>query len=318
MLTEHKAARRAKAADIAESAEPRGSIETAKATKTAKSTYSKARGLRTRKPVITATTGIRHLHRLLCAKSFSRWPLRVRFFAPDVFDIWRSWEEQSPKEQRVEAHVSVSFDEPTTRESAQDAVIGAEKEGQAREVVQFERQEEDQDRIVAKSGKQEQETSSAVAVKFAVPSAIAEIDVSYMPAKQLLEKSRGVLSSSSADESGSRSFQCAICASTIHPADDAHIAALICPSERCDALCHLSCLAAHFLAEERMTTVSRQDNGADAVLIPTSGSCPKCLKRSEWKELVTDLSLRLRGAKEVRELVRKNSGRRRGCGREQG
>ena len=71
--------------------------------------------------------------------------------------------------------------------------------------------------------------------------------------------------------------------------------AVVCPNEGCRTASHMTCLAKKYLGE----------NGSDRPLIPTSGSCPGCNAAFKWIDLVKEMSLRIRGEKEVAQLMRK-------------
>jgi structure-specific endonuclease subunit SLX1 len=68
----------------------------------------------------------------------------------------------------------------------------------------------------------------------------------------------------------------------------------ICPHGECRSVSHIECLARHFHAE-----------GMPESLIPTGGQCPSCQKDVLWISLMKELTLRLRGAKEVQKILKK-------------
>ena len=109
------------------------------------------------------------------------------------------------------------------------------------------------------------------------------LDVDYVKLKEHVEKS--LLLTIDTDQ------LCAVCSKeVVGPASTA----LICPQKKCDAISHLVCLAELF----------RIGTEADSVL-PRSGKCPSCQKKIQWIDLVKNLSLRTRGAKELGKLFRK-------------
>jgi structure-specific endonuclease subunit SLX1 len=123
-----------------------------------------------------------------------------------------------------------------------------------------------------------------------VPRGIYKLDVGYGAYTAQLEKSNAVLAKVGA-------LICHICKRNIAGKDEL---AVVCHSQGCEAVTHVSCLASLFLRQES------NDNS----LIPTSGRCPSCGSKQEWRTLMLELSLRLRGAKEVQMLTRKRRGRR--------
>lgn len=111
------------------------------------------------------------------------------------------------------------------------------------------------------------------------------IDVTYYNLKSQLEKSQ-------AQFTDGKPATCAVCSKDT-PASGA--GTLVCTSESCSAVSHLQCLSAAFL--------DREGAGADH-MVPTAGKCPKCDHKLQWIDLVKDLSLRMRGEKEVKALFK--------------
>ncbi|KAK0947803.1 Slx4p interacting protein [Friedmanniomyces endolithicus] len=115
-------------------------------------------------------------------------------------------------------------------------------------------------------------------------SGIRALDVGYSALKPQIEKTKNLFETSDW-------LHCAICHGGL-PSGGA--GALVCSTEGCNAASHIECLSTAFLLAE---------GEADAIL-PTSGSCPGCNIELQWAELVKELSLRMRGAKEVEDLFR--------------
>lgn len=55
---------------------------------------------RVRRPFLTIMARLANLHLLLRGTAFSRWPLSVTFFAPDVYEMWNQWCEKSDEKLR--------------------------------------------------------------------------------------------------------------------------------------------------------------------------------------------------------------------------
>jgi len=66
----------------------------------------------------------------------------------------------------------------------------------------------------------------------------------------------------------------------------------ICPSPGCESVTHLTCLSKHFL------------HGDEETLVPIKGHCPSCNTELRWVDVVKELSLRMRGQKEVEKLLK--------------
>ncbi|MCJ1310715.1 Slx4p interacting protein [Agyrium rufum] len=88
-----------------------------------------------------------------------------------------------------------------------------------------------------------------------------------------------------------QSHTCSVCTEEIEkPA-----LALICPSQACYMISHMQCLSRHFLANE----------GNELAILPLAGQCPSCKSELQWVDLVREMSLNLRGQKEVDTLIKR-------------
>jgi structure-specific endonuclease subunit SLX1 len=85
---------------------------------------------------------------------------------------------------------------------------------------------------------------------------------------------------------------CSVCKSTIEAGKSL---AVVCPHDDCAATSHLHCLSANFL---------RHENNSEAI-VPLSGDCPSCHNPTSWDSVVRELSLRIRGQKQVEQLFKK-------------
>lgn len=65
----------------------------------------------------------------------------------------------------------------------------------------------------------------------------------------------------------------------------------ICPTDGCESVTHLTCLGKHFVEDE------------DSV-VPIQGNCPSCKTELRWIDVVKEVTLRLRGQKEVENLLK--------------
>ena len=117
---------------------------------------------------------------------------------------------------------------------------------------------------------------------------IHTLDVTFQPMKLGLEKSLGLLAIPLSS--------CALCQQSINATGSM---ALVCMTDGCDSPYHMSCLSRHFLdAEENSTAV-----------LPTEGKCPSCGTGLHWTDLVRNLSLRMRGVKEMEALFKQPKSR---------
>ena len=117
-----------------------------------------------------------------------------------------------------------------------------------------------------------------------VRTGIHAIDVGYNSMKSHLEKSRAVFDNGT-------SALCGVCEKYIRPST---ALLLVCPIDDCQSTFHLTCLSRKFLA----------DGGDGDAVIPLEGKCPSCRTKLEWSTLTKELSLRIRGHKEVTALFK--------------
>ena len=118
---------------------------------------------------------------------------------------------------------------------------------------------------------------------------IMGIDVGYTYLEGPIEKSTFLLADG-------ETINCSVCTKEIGLE---RRLSLVCPAEGCKAASHLSCLGDKFL----------HDEGASDSIVPTSGKCPECKLETLWVDLVKEMSLRIRGKKELAVLTKKPRGR---------
>lgn len=103
------------------------------------------------------------------------------------------------------------------------------------------------------------------------------LDITYDCLDRHLQKSRDILR----PDAG---LECGLC----HDSLEDHTFTLVCPHAFCEYVAHMTCLAREFLRQE-----SPGDESQTPVL-PTHGNCPGCKNKTEWVELVKELSIRTR------------------------
>ena len=84
--------------------------------------------------------------------------------------------------------------------------------------------------------------------------------------------------------------KCSVCSDIV----DNSRTTLICPETQCNAVSHLQCLANRFLDEEN----------SENLVIPVMGRCPSCGAEMSWIELITSLSNRIHGSKDLKKAKR--------------
>lgn len=146
-------------------------------------------------------------------------------------------------------------------------------------------------------GKGEAPSSSPRGQKRKATHGIGALDVAYEDVKSHVEKGKSIMEFE-------REGACAVCSEELE--HDGGVYA-ICPRGGCEAVSHLTCLSGHFLKEQE------KDAAGEDVLLPIKGSCPTCKAEVTWIDVVKELTLRMRGQKEVEKLlqvkrVRKSKG----------
>lgn len=228
---------------------------TKQTTKPRNSPKSGRKGRRPPRPRLCLTDRLANLHLLLRARSFERWPLKVTFYAEDVWKVWTRWIAQHLELEGgdgLREGIWVGLDESSKTSTNQTI----------------------------------SDPSTAVA---ATPKGIHAIPVTHLPLKPHLEKSLHLLSSSAVPQT------CNLC--TL-PLPSSGASTLICPNPSCTSTTHLTCLAEHFLRGHGEADKDK-DKSSNSFLLPTTGSCPACSTPLHWREVVQELSLRMRGEREV-------------------
>ena len=115
------------------------------------------------------------------------------------------------------------------------------------------------------------------------------LDVGYGQLKSYVEKSISLLTEG-------EKVDCGICHEAVGPAAKL---ILVCPNESCRMASHLDCLSRKFLS----------DSKPDLAILPISGLCPGCNAELRWIELVKEMSLRVKGERELGRLTKKSRAR---------
>lgn len=91
-------------------------------------------------------------------------------------------------------------------------------------------------------------------------------------------------------------LRCKICHGRVIPKDELVV---VCPQTACHCTSHMSCLSASFLAAA----------GEPDRFVPMHGTCPACKKTIKWPVIMQEMTLRRRGDKELRAILRKKKRR---------
>ncbi|KAI0543604.1 GIY-YIG catalytic domain-containing protein [Xylaria curta] len=116
------------------------------------------------------------------------------------------------------------------------------------------------------------------------PWGIHALPLDYAPMKSYVEKTKSLYSFE-------REGSCVICGENLPHGEGLYAT---CSNTGCEGTGHVSCWSRHLLG---------RNVGED--IIPVAGRCPKCHGEVLWGDMMKEMSLRLRGEKEVEKLLRK-------------
>lgn len=221
------------------------------------STGVKANG-QPRRPSKSLASILSNLHLLLRVPSFARWPLKLHFFVPEVYAVWRKQCAAVAEPLRPGFTVATDFGGEAQKASGKEsgATLGGEEEQGEGEPAQ--------------------------------PRGIHALPLDYQPIRDYVAKGQEIFEFE-------RQGNCVVCRGTMLPGEGLHA---LCTNAGCDGVGHLSCWSRHFLAARE----------GDSIL-PVQGRCPKCNKEIFWGDMMKELTLRVRGPRDVEKLLRRKRGR---------
>ncbi|KAI2602213.1 hypothetical protein GGR54DRAFT_533439 [Hypoxylon sp. NC1633] len=188
-----------------------------------------------------------NLHLLLRVPSFSRWPLNLHFFVPEVHEAWNKCCR-------------------TVNEPIRDTVRVLTEFGPMR------------------SSSANVENDDDTGNNPERPWGIHALSLDYAPMKDYVTKTQSM-------HDFEREGDCVVCGERLEAGRGLHA---ICSNAGCEGTGHITCWSRHMLGKE-----------AGEEIIPTSGHCPQCKREVLWGDLMRELSLRIRGQKEVEKLLKK-------------
>ncbi|KAE9975601.1 hypothetical protein EG328_003114 [Venturia inaequalis] len=236
--------------------------------------------VKSRRPHLSLNAYIMNLHLLLRVPSFARWPLSLRFFSTDVFKVWNTNDKKANGKMRTNFDIvldPLSVDTSVKRKAVPKATTKT-KEPIVPLKGMYNAAVPDPDEVV-------QEPPSMPKIG-KTASMIEKLDFSYSGTKAHLEKGKTLLE-------GSQRNCCPVC-NTIIKNDPLVV---VCPHADCSTVSHVQCLSTNFLHQEH-------GDGSRKMITPIEGPCPSCKTTTKWRDLVQELSLRLRGQKEVEQLFK--------------
>jgi structure-specific endonuclease subunit SLX1 len=117
-----------------------------------------------------------------------------------------------------------------------------------------------------------------------VPWGTHALPLDYEPIKEYVAKGQDIFEFE-------RQGSCIVCREDMQVGEGLQA---VCSNSGCDGVGHLSCWSWHF---------NRHADGDD--IVPVQGECPKCKGSVTWGEMMKELTLRVRGPKEVEKLLKR-------------
>ncbi|KAI0123406.1 GIY-YIG catalytic domain-containing protein [Xylariales sp. AK1849] len=118
----------------------------------------------------------------------------------------------------------------------------------------------------------------------AQPRGIHALPLDYAPMKEYVTKTQSIFSFE-------REGHCVVCGQYLSSNEGLYAT---CPNTGCEGVGHVACWSQHLLGKESSDEI-----------IPITGSCPKCRGDVKWGNMMKEVSLRMRGRKEVEKLLKK-------------
>lgn len=116
------------------------------------------------------------------------------------------------------------------------------------------------------------------------PRGVHALPVDYAPMSDYVEKAHNVVSFE-------REGRCVHCHGELEPGKGLYP---MCPNDGCEAMGHLTCWG---------ETARRESD--DTSVLPSLCRCPSCRGKIRWGDMMKELSLRVRGVKDVEKLLKK-------------
>lgn len=117
------------------------------------------------------------------------------------------------------------------------------------------------------------------------PWGIHALSLDYAPMKDYVKKTDSIFTFE-------REGRCVVCKKKQEPGKGLYVA---CPNELCQGVGHLKCWSKYLLG-----------NDTKEEIIPVAGNCPRCHEPVSWGDMMKELSLRVRGEKEVQKLLKES------------
>ncbi|KAI6596114.1 hypothetical protein MCOR06_002655 [Pyricularia oryzae] len=225
-----------------------------------------------KRPRSSLNSILQNVHLLLRVASFSRWPLKLHFFAPEVYDAWKK------------LLVTISSSSTTSSAVPLRASLDVLTDfGPKAAAVQSEKQKES-----ALPSEDKVDTDDDLVTR---PWGIHALPLKYEDFKDYVSKGRSVFGFE-------REGKCVICDETLDDESQKGLLAL-CSNDGCEGVGHLTCWSQRFLQEKESSGAAGFEE-----IVPIQGTCPCCGGMVKWGDMMKELTLRTRGQKEVDKILK--------------
>ncbi|KAK8855157.1 GIY-YIG catalytic domain-containing protein [Apiospora arundinis] len=141
------------------------------------------------------------------------------------------------------------------------------------------------DAEIVETGVEGEEEEAAAAAAASPPVwGIHALPLDYAPMREIVTKTESIFSFE-------REGKCVVCNQHLPTGEGVYAA---CINTGCEGVGHISCWSKHLLGPGRTDEI-----------LPIGGHCPKCKGPVTWGEMMTEMTLRMHGRKEVEKLLKK-------------
>ena len=238
---------------------------------------------RPRKSLVSVMEALRML---LGVKSFGRWGLRVHFFEEEVWRVWERVGGGDGGKGKGKAKGKGKSDEGERREGMGELKVEVVTDfrGSSLTATQGAPVDEDGEESDGNGDNDEKVESEK-------KHGIYALALDYTPMKEYVAKGQDIFEFE-------RQGNCVICNGDMGVGRGLYA---ICPNTGCEAVGHLDCWSRCLLKQEaRSEGIGRGDE-----ILPVKGECLKCHGEVLWRDMMKELTLRIRGQAEVDKLLKK-------------